>query len=69
VSEGEGGIVIARGPRVAILDAAEPLQDLRVPPGNGLEKLSQDREGQHSIRINEIVRGKRTITINISCTR
>jgi proteic killer suppression protein len=25
---------------------------LRVPPGNRLEKLSGDREGQHSIRIN-----------------
>lgn len=28
------------------------LQDLAVPPGNRLEKLSGDREGQHSIRIN-----------------
>ena len=29
------------------------LQDLRVPPGNRLEKLSGDREGQHSIRIDD----------------
>ncbi|MHB8835483.1 MAG: type II toxin-antitoxin system RelE/ParE family toxin [Candidatus Methylomirabilia bacterium] len=36
-----------------ILDAAENLEDLRVPPGNRLEKLSRDRLGQHSIRIND----------------
>jgi proteic killer suppression protein len=39
--------------KLAMLDAAESLQDLRVPPGNRLEKLSGDREGQHSIRIND----------------
>ena len=39
--------------KLAILDAAESLQDLRVPPGSRLEKLSGDREGQHSIRIND----------------
>jgi proteic killer suppression protein len=39
--------------KLAILDAAEQLSDLRVPPGNRLEKLSGDREGQHSIRIND----------------
>jgi proteic killer suppression protein len=39
--------------KLAMLDAAEALQDLRVPPGNRLEKLSGDREGQHSIRIND----------------
>jgi len=38
--------------KLAILDAAESLQDLRVPPGNRLEKLSGERGGQHSIRIN-----------------
>ncbi len=31
---------------------ARNLDDLRVPPGNRLEKLHGDREGQHSIRIN-----------------
>ena len=39
--------------KLAILDAAESLQDLRVPPGNRLEKLSGERNGQHSIRIDE----------------
>lgn len=39
--------------KLLILDAVERLQDLRVPPGNQLEKLSGDREGQHSIRIND----------------
>ena len=32
---------------------AGDLNDLRVPPGNRLEKLSGDRAGQHSIRIND----------------
>ena len=35
------------------MDAAEFLQDLRIPPSNRLEKLSGDRKGQHSIRIND----------------
>jgi toxin HigB-1 len=39
--------------KLLILDAAESLQDLRIPPGNHLEKLSGDREGQYSIRIND----------------
>jgi proteic killer suppression protein len=39
--------------RQLILDAAETLADLRVPPGNRLEKLAGDREGHHSIRINQ----------------
>lgn len=34
------------------LNAAGQLDDLRVPPGNRLEPLHGDREGQHSIRIN-----------------
>ncbi len=36
-----------------IIDAADNLDDLGVPPGNRLEKLSGDRQGQHSIRIND----------------
>jgi len=36
-----------------ILDAAESLEDLRSPPGNRLEALKGDRQGQHSIRIND----------------
>ena len=35
------------------LDAAVTLEDLRVPPGNRLEKLGRDRAGQHSVRIND----------------
>ena len=38
--------------KVLILDAAESLDDLRVPPGNRLEKLKGDREGQYCIRVN-----------------
>ena len=39
--------------KLALVDAAEQLDDLRVPPGNRLEKLRGDRAGQHSIRIND----------------
>jgi proteic killer suppression protein len=39
--------------KLVMLDAAESLQDLRVPPGNRLEKLRGGRVGQHSIRIND----------------
>ncbi len=35
------------------LDSAATLDALRVPPGNRLEALKGDREGQHSIRIND----------------
>ena len=36
-----------------MLDAATELRDLQDPPGNHLEKLRGDRQGQHSIRIND----------------
>jgi proteic killer suppression protein len=39
--------------KLAVLDAASRLDDLRVPPGNRLEALRGDRMGQHSIRIND----------------
>ena len=39
--------------KLEILDAAESLQDLTIPPSNRLEKLHGDRKGQHSIRIND----------------
>lgn len=39
--------------KLLILDAAETLDDLRRPPGNRLEKLSGDRAGEYSIRIND----------------
>lgn len=39
--------------KLLLLDAAESVQDLRVPPGNRLEKLVGNRAGQYSIRVNE----------------
>jgi proteic killer suppression protein len=38
--------------KLVALDAAEALADLRVPPGNRLEKLKGRRSGQYSVRIN-----------------
>lgn len=39
--------------KLALIDAAVAVEDLRVPPGNRLEVLRGDRQGQHSIRIND----------------
>ncbi|HDS1796640.1 TPA: type II toxin-antitoxin system toxin GraT [Pseudomonas putida] len=39
--------------KLAMLDAATELRDLRSPPGNRLESLSGNRAGQHSIRVND----------------
>jgi toxin HigB-1 len=39
--------------KLRMLNRAETLQDLRVPPANRLEHLVGDREGQYSIRIND----------------
>lgn len=39
--------------KLVVVDAAEALDDLRVPPGNRLEKLRGERAGLHSIRIND----------------
>jgi proteic killer suppression protein len=39
--------------KLAILNAALTLDNLKVPPGNKLEALKRDRKGQHSIRIND----------------
>lgn len=39
--------------KLIMLDNASCINDLRVPPGNRLEKLSGDRSGQYSIRIND----------------
>lgn len=36
-----------------MLENAVKLDDLRSPPGNRLEALKGDRQGQHSIRIND----------------
>ena len=39
--------------KLALLNTATSLNDLRVPPGNRLEALVRDRAGRHSIRINK----------------
>ena len=39
--------------KLVAVDAAEALDDLRVPPANRLEKLKGDRAGQYSIRVND----------------
>ena len=39
--------------KLAMLNRAARLDDLRVPPGNRLEALKGDRTGQHSIRVND----------------
>jgi toxin HigB-1 len=39
--------------KLLAVDAALRLEDLRVPSGNRLEALRGDRQGQHSIRIND----------------
>ena len=39
--------------KLILIDAAVELSDLRVPPGNRLEELTNDRREQHSIRIND----------------
>ena len=39
--------------KLLLLDAAEGLDELKVPPGNRLERLRGDRAGEYSIRIND----------------
>jgi len=39
--------------KLDLLDSVVALDELRIPPGNRLEALSGDREGQHSIRVND----------------
>lgn len=38
--------------KLELVHAARDVEDLRIPPGNRLEKLSGDRAGQYSIRVN-----------------
>jgi proteic killer suppression protein len=38
--------------KLVLIHAAESINDLRVPPGNRLEKLTGDRAGQYSVRVN-----------------
>lgn len=53
--------------KLIMIDNAENINDLRIPPANHLEQLSGDREGQYSIRINSqfricfIVQGQNNI--------
>ena len=39
--------------KLLMIDAADFLNDLRIPPGNRLEALAGNRQGQHSIRVND----------------
>ena len=39
--------------KLFMLDKAQTLNDLRIPPANRLEALKNDRKGKHSIRIND----------------
>ena len=39
--------------KLDLLDSVQQLEELKVPPGNRLEKLSGNRKAEHSIRINE----------------
>lgn len=38
--------------KLELIHAAKDVEDRRIPPGNRLERLSGDRKGQHSIRVN-----------------
>ena len=38
--------------KLELLHAAADVEDLRIPPGNRLERLTGDRRGQYSIRVN-----------------
>lgn len=38
--------------KLEMVHAAKDVEDLRIPPGNRLERLVGDRRGQHSIRVN-----------------
>jgi proteic killer suppression protein len=48
----DGSAQRAASRKLAMLDAAETLADLLIPPGNRLEKLTGDGAGQYSIRVN-----------------
>lgn len=46
-------ILSAARRKLAMLDAATRLDDLKAPPGNKLHPLADDRKGQHAIRVND----------------
>ena len=39
--------------KLNMIEAARRLEDLKIPPGNRLHRLEQDRAGQHAIRVND----------------
>jgi toxin HigB-1 len=39
--------------KLRMINNAKNLNDLRILPANNLEKLRGDREGQHSVRVND----------------
>jgi proteic killer suppression protein len=39
--------------KLDLIDGSDLIDDLRTPPGNRLEKLSGNRKGQYSIRVND----------------
>jgi len=39
--------------KLLMIDSAIDMEDFRIPPANRLEKLSGDRDGQYSIRVNK----------------
>lgn len=39
--------------KLVLINAAESINDMRVPPGNRLEKLAGGRAGQYSVRVND----------------
>ncbi|MGA2353071.1 MAG: type II toxin-antitoxin system RelE/ParE family toxin [Terriglobales bacterium] len=47
------GLQLRAFKKLAILNAAVALDNLKVPPGNQLESLRGDRVGRHSIRVND----------------
>ena len=47
------GVRKAAARKLRVIHASTNLEDLRTPPGNHLEKLTKDRKGQHSIKIND----------------
>jgi proteic killer suppression protein len=48
-----GNIQKAAFRKLRMLDKSKTMTDLKVPPGNRLEKLSGNRKGQYSIRVND----------------
>jgi proteic killer suppression protein len=52
--KGVGSDIVRRAKaKLDLVDAAASLEFLRSPPGNQLEALKRDRNGQHSVRVND----------------